>query len=440
LFLSCTLIYIIVCFCLNKHFAREEGYVSTIPLFTLLASIYYVAIPFELNVTGCEGYTTERGFFVEMPFDMQAIVVLMATSAVVSFSAGYKLSGCRIQPESFIFEAKNIIIDRTSFFIAINLMFFLSSVLLLLFFRDELIYSIAGYGGNVAQTYSNSTYSYIKSIFTMSTSVLIFLHLCIKKTIGIGLALTLTLVAIGILTSDKDPILLAALPMLTWLIAKANRKKKYLILSFLVLIGGSVFALVLVPIFSLYRAGINIFSMDLVDHYYFSFTQIDPSGPFISLADSLRDLKPLLYGKTYIDGLTILVPKIVWANRPLDLAEQFARDFLPLWEPGFGVGYSLMTEGLINFGYLGAFVHYFTIGFGWGVGWRMISLCTASSLHMNVLYRTIGFYLLTIVHRGPLSQIVKTLILFMMPLLVTTMLIHFLKSVATDYSANVDLR
>jgi len=440
LFLSCILIYIIVCFFVNKHFTRAEGYVSTIPLFTLLASIYYVAIPFELNVTDSEGYITGHGFFVEMPFDMQAIVVLMATLAVVSFSAGYKLSGCKVQPESFIFEAKNVIIDRTNFVVAINLMFFLSSVLLLLFFRDELICSIAGYGGNVAQTYSNSTYGYIKSIFTMSTSVLIFLHLCIKKTIGIGLVLAFILVAIGILTSDKDPFLLAALPMLTWLIVKASRKKRYLILSLLALIGGSVFALVSVPVFSLYRAGINIFGMDLVDHYYFSFTQIDPSGPFISLADSLRDLKPLLYGKTYIDGLAILVPKIFWANRPLDLAEQFARDFLPLWEPGLGVGYSLMTEGLINFGYPGAFVHYFTIGFTWGLGWRMISLCTASSLYMNVLYRTIGFYLLTIMHRGPLSQIVKTLILFMIPLLVTTMLIHFIKSNAMDYSANANLR
>ena len=427
LYLTCSVVIV--------YYSQREGLVSTGLVFVICATVYYVAIPVELFLSKSEGYFSNEGVFISLPYAAQALVIFLATLAIVAFMLGYNLSGYRAKPEAFFQSAvPRLFSKNSSVSVSVNFIMFLSLICLLIFFREELSSSISGYELNVATVHLNSSYSYLKFIFTITTSICAFTYLCVRKRNTVGLLLIFLVVAFGIASSDKNPILIGSLPLVCWMCIHGYKKQWFSITATLILVLGFALVLILLPIFSLYRAGVDIFSVDLMERYYFSFTRIDPAGPFISLSEALRDSGPLSFGSTYLKNFAILIPKMLWVNRPLDLGEQFAMDFLSSWSPGQGLGYSLMSEGLVNFGYLGAFLHYFIIGFMWGMVWRIVGCLIKGALYPNIFYRTVGFYLLVLMHRGASLQILKSLLHFLVPLVVIGLIVKMALSSVTTTS------
>ena len=92
----------------------------------------------------------------------------------------------------------------------------------------------------------------------------------------------------------------------------------------------------------------------------------------ISLVIAIEGELPRTYGSTYLYALVAWVPRVIWKDRPDDLAQEFALDNIPNWQPGMGLGYSLLAEAYLNFGYVGVFLQYFGIAFGLGLVWRKL--------------------------------------------------------------------
>ena len=86
--------------------------------------------------------------------------------------------------------------------------------------------------------------------------------------------------------------------------------------------------------------------------------------------------------------------------------------------PGQGMGYSLLGESYLNFGFFGAFFQYFLIGFLWGKTWNFFKN-KFSKINYNLwlsIYYVFGFYILLVMHRAFSSAIFKQLLLVVIPL------------------------
>ena len=73
----------------------------------------------------------------------------------------------------------------------------------------------------------------------------------------------------------------------------------------------------------------------------------------ISLVIAIEGELPRTYGSTYLYALVASALRVIWKDRPDDLAQEFALDNIPNRQPGMGLGYSLLAEAYLNFGYVG---------------------------------------------------------------------------------------
>jgi oligosaccharide repeat unit polymerase len=216
----------------------------------------------------------------------------------------------------------------------------------------------------------------------------------------------------GVYASTKDQLLIAVLGLLTYFTV-ANPIK-----NFFLLIIGFIFLILLAPLgllwFSLYRSGV-IINMEALYAVLEKgvIRNTDPAGPIAVFNDLFNSGVDMKFGSTYLDTFYLLVPKFVWANRPLDVAEKYAQETLKYWLPGQGLGYSLLIEGYINFSYFGVFIQYFTTGLLWGITWNLVKKIVLNiSVYIWLsLYSIFGFFLIIIIHRSPFSGTPKQMFL-----------------------------
>ncbi len=417
------ILYLAVSFSVIRHSFRVEGLISTGLLLVILSTIYYVSIPLELILTHGNDYFI-AGVHVEISNYDNIFIIINTSVSILAFYIGYVVSGYR--PDfNFIKSNVEYSLSKTkSFEISIKILLFFSSIVLFVFLRSELFVSMSGYSSNYSNVYNNPIYSYTVFVFTLSLSVYACYKLCLYDCKFLGVLLVFFGVLFGILTSDKNPILISMLPFVAKVNMSIIHRKTGIFFLIFVLPLGFIALLMLIPAFSLYRAGIDIFSFELLKYYKFSFTSIDPAGPFVSLVETLKGEESLRLGFQYVKDLLVLIPRSVFPGRPFDLSEQFARGFIKNWQPGLGLGYSFMAEGLVNFGRYFCFLHFFIVGFFWGCVWRIIRAFLKNKAHTDILYRTLGLYLIVLMHRGPSLSLVKMMLHFFVPLCVLIILVR----------------
>jgi hypothetical protein len=221
---------------------------------------------------------------------------------------------------------------------------------------------------------------------------------------------------ISIYSSSKDPIVLSFVPILVtyWIIALKERFGAAVLYS-VVLIPAIVFASIA---FSFFRAGVpvqDIFSVtNIAQHFEINgaFLNLDPGGPMISISSRLNYKVPLRFGSTYLENIYLMIPKAIFPNRPMDLAENFAQQRMDDWTPGRGLGYSLLAEGIDNFSVYFAFFHFLIFGLMWGWVWRFFNHIFVSLGEGQMIFffqEVIGAYLLFICFRQTTSGIFKTI-------------------------------
>lgn len=399
---------VIICYVLDTSI-KTDGFVKVVFLFILFAFIYYLGLPIEMTIRGTSlsatGFVSDR---------VLMIIISMGALSMVGFILGFKMSGYRFyDPQPFVWSENRFL------FVSALILFMLSGAILFTFFRDSLLSSSSSYAGNFTETYNNPIYAYLKEIFISSTAILI-LMMTIKRSwyLLIAMMLSVTLIIFGITTSDKDPLLLTALAWGIYFFLFLTKIRFQKTITYLLLL---IILVVLIPslslLFALNRSGdIAEFKNQLeINGIYKNF---DATGPLVSLVETLE--KPnvnIEYGKTYYWGFVGWIPKSVWPGRPLDLSESYAKEKLADWQPGQGLGYSLLTEAYINFGVSGALIQYFLIGLLIGLIGKLNQWLFREPIAPFAFFIWMS-YSIAIMHRGPFN-LPSTYVRFVLPLLIS---------------------
>jgi hypothetical protein len=236
----------------------------------------------------------------------------------------------------------------------------------------------------------------------------------------------------GILTADKEPLLLALLVCASFFEFRKIRFWKFATIS----LCGVVGIIILVILFNLYRTRMPFGEVLYnVPWGAISFTKLDPAGPMVSVVSVISDDVPLRYGKTYITNIGVIIPKAVWPDRPLSLSEEFARDFLKDYSEGRGLGYSPLAESFLNFHIPGAFIQFLIFGFLFG-GFLQF-LRKRVFIHQEHLLGSfiyiVGYQILITSFRSSFIGPLKSVILFMAPYCVVFILLRLLGKIASQH-------
>lgn len=399
------LLYIAAFFFVCRLFSKREGYYSTVAIFGIAAYIYYIGIPVEMSLSNSHFIETS---YISLTLTTSQLnqIIGMGLIAFLAFSLGYRISGFNPFKKSTI-DTK--ISPKKPIRYSVIFVWISSLMAILLFFYDSIIAS-STYVGAYTTRYGNPLFALLAGYAVIITALIAATTIRKGKIkhLVLGIILVSVVILWGIYSSDKDSLLLGLLALGACFIAwKLNQRFGFLILMiFLVCLGILSFIM-----FNMYRGGAPL----SLAFERLSLMRFDPAGPFVSMAYILNNPGDYKWGATYINLFSLLVPRAVWAGRPLDLSEQFARQVIPDWQPGQGLGFSLLAEAYLNFAWWGIFVQYFLIGLLWGYFWRVLRriFCWHYSTPLwQSLYTTFGYYLLIIMHRGSVAGVLKSLILF----------------------------
>jgi hypothetical protein len=135
-------------------------------------------------------------------------------------------------------------------------------------------------------------------------------------------------------------------------------------------------------------------------------------------AHILANQETITYGRGLVDTFSIFVPRVIWPDRPMDPSEAFAKDVIPNWEPGMGLGYSPLIEAYTNFGLWFSFLEFLAFGLVWGWMWRgFMRLFTFynAPMHLDIIYRIAGYYVLLMFFRGLIAGSLKQALMYLIP-------------------------
>ena len=412
-----TLLYFVVFIIVVKLFSRQEGYYSTLAVFGIGCYIYYIGIPFEFYVLSIEEF--KKGSIVlSLSTAQLSQIIIMGTIAFLAFSLGYYLSSFNPLKMSRGLQNRFPRIPYSLKLICIG-----SLIFLLIFFYKN-IFAVSTYEAAYGVRYSNPAFSLLCNFVVLYgvviASTVIFRGKILDKILGMGfIALIFSW---GIYTSDKNVILFGLLAVAASS-SSFIRKKDFVSFSYIII--GCVVLIYLIKVFSLYRGGHNLYPAFSLAIKQFGLRYIDPLGPFVSLQHILNNCSDLQYGQTYLHIFYLIIPKFLWQERPLDLSEQFAVDNIVNWSPGQGIGYSPLAEAYLNFSWIGPVVQYLLLGLLWGYFWKVLRK-VLWHFHQGLwqcLYYILGYYLLILMHRGPIAGLMKSLILYIFPLIVIVIFI-----------------
>lgn len=386
--------------------SKSEASFSSLTIFGLGAFLYYVAIPLEMSLRGLDHFVLS-GEAISVTPDIQLKIASLGTMALLGFALGYHASG--FNP----FEATNegpLSAPKgkgervpTHVWLVTGT----SVIWLLIFYRSELA-AISTYQGHYTVSYSSPLFSLLGEFAVLGVALSASILICrdTNRRPLLGLALAAPIFAWSVYSSDKDPILIGALAVGSRFLVQSGK-------HYARTLAGVVLTVVLsgpsLQIFSTYRA--DLFLTGDALRFDGLMLDRDPTGPLVSLVETI-DAKNLRfrYGTTLADSVILLVPKAIWPDRPMDLSEQFIRDRMNnSWQPGMGMGYSLLAESYLNFGWLGPLLQYGLLGLAWGYGWKLVqrNFLQVGVAYWRATYCTVAFYTLLIMHRAPSSFPVK---------------------------------
>ncbi|QEG36649.1 O-antigen polysaccharide polymerase Wzy [Bythopirellula goksoeyrii] len=391
-------LYLIMFYICAVRFASREGYWSPVIVFGITAFYYYLSLPLELYFRGQEVFTAYPAVFGISP-EVRNAIGISAVLALLGFVAGHLLSGVGRLGAHRDFMPDRRLPNSLKYLALFSL------IAIFLLYRFTLFENL-GYQDANERRYNDPLFGYLTRL------CLLLSCLCVGVIVqrkGLARApaflIAALVVAWGFYTSDKNPILQAALGLSTYWVGARSRSMKHLYIY----CGAAVLAIASLPLFSAFRAHAPIDIRSAVAD--FSVQNTDAKGPMISLVLALEEDGPQFYGSSYLYALVGWVPRAIWPNRPNDLAQEFAFDHMPNWQPGMGLGYSLLAEAYLNFGKVGVFLQYFGIAFGLGRLWRGLYNLFArygATPYWRASLAVTYFGILAIMHRVPSGYVVQS--------------------------------
>jgi hypothetical protein len=293
-------------------------------------------------------------------------------------------------------------------------------IVLAVFYHGFISNAIQSYEASYSVQYVNPLPTFMMELFALLSSVMA-VYLALKRNPLCWLA-SLALFA-GNLTQclmmhEKTPVVFGLFGI-GYLYFYWVRNKQLAIIG---AVAGFALALfVLLPMYHIINDGHKNEGIikQYIEYYHPTFTSIDPSGPMSTAVAIMKEDKPKLWGESFVKDLSLFVPRAIWPDRPIDISEQFAREKIPNWEPGVGLGFSPLGEAYMNFGFGFSFIEFLAFGLLWGWMWRGFkNLLTYynAPMHFDVIYRIMGSYIILLFFRGLFMGSIKKLIMCMIPI------------------------
>lgn len=405
------LFYILTVRFVLKRFEKLYGVFNFIFFFTVFHIAYTLMIPIELIFFKVSRFS--------VAFLNPEIYILWSFIAYLGFIIPFLIAGRKkIKLKYTRVPIKTSLKNLNIFFV---FYFFIG----ILFFRNSILKG-GTYYGNIELS-SNPLYKFYINIGIVCSAVIISIYMRNKKYVKGGIIM-LCLILWSLYSSDKNPILIGFLGVLFGFNIFFKKKRSFLYLNVIIIV---------IPVFSIlfssYRAG----RIESVDIYRSLYSNSDPKGPFKSIIYAEKGLNntELSYGESYIKSLATWVPSSIWKNRPEDLSIQFAKENISDYYKGLGLGFSPIAEGLINFGSLGPFLHYF-----FNASCLVLLFMFLKSLKMSQISNYISnlflIVYLTMMHRSPFN-LPADIIRILIPLLLIFYIRKFsTRNECTSYISN----
>jgi hypothetical protein len=401
LFVALVALYLATFLGCAMRWRAREGFWAPAVIFGISAFYYYLAVPVELFLRGQDVFAITPGTFV-VTAEARVTIAWCALLALAGFALGHQASGLgRAITQADAPAPRGL--PNSLRLIAVG-----AVALFVLLYRTKLFEKLAYTDANELR-YTDPVFCYLTRL-TLLVGCLaagIVLH---RRGWRKAPALVIVALAVawGLHTSDKNPLLKAALAVSAgWVGSRNSGSLRHLALY----CGAAVLAVGGLPLFSAYRAGGPLDVRAAVTD--FSVLDTDASGPMISLVVAIEEETERFYGRSYLFSLVAWVPRLLWPDRPNDLAHEFALDQIPDWQPGSGLGYSLLAEAYLNFGYAGAFAQYFVLAFCLGRFWRLLYNLLARSgatAYWRAMLAVTYYEILILMHRAPSSGILQSCI------------------------------
>lgn len=389
-------------------------------VFGASAALYYYGIPVELSL-GFASHATVFGDQAPTYEQLLQISVVATSSATLFFigllMAGHRDFGWRRNKDGWLMELPREV-DGVGLRRRCIALVALGLTLMATLYRREFLGKFESYEANQGISYNESGLSWLTSLLCFGLAL--SAHASVSRSWPLVVLMSGLLCGFGLLSSDKNPILLAVLAVVPGSLYSAGTPARVRSVRTISIVSLLVIGVLLAPAFSMYRSGVRL--GEFVERYQFSFTRIDVAGPFRSLVASLDSPEPppAGAGAMYWNDLKTLIPKSLYPDRPLNPAEEFAESNIKQWAPGKGLGYSLLADGVRRYGVTYAPLQYFVLGFLWGLYWRLVGWLAIGSSGVPGLYTILGGAILVLMHRGPMVGAVKPLLIFGLPLLLVT--------------------
>ena len=391
-------VYIVLFLWSANFYARRGGYWHPVTLFGISGFYYYLGVPLELQLKHRDLHMVEPTLFY-LPYEARVTVALLAVLALLGFVFGYHMSGMQrvladIRPQ-----------QREPLPWSLTIICFGLLGMLFAVYGTQLFQQLSYHEANEMR-YNDSFFSYCTRMLMLAAAIVAgafayqrrFMHWGFFASVG-------GLVGWGFFTSDKNPLLMAAMGMGTYWIGSRSRSKFYLAFY----CSGALAVTVLLPAFSAWRVNATPNWAQLVES--FTLEHQDANGPMMSLSSAINGDEHPLYGSSYLYAMGASIPRSIWPDRPYDLAQEFAHENVVQWKPGLGFGYSLLAEAYLNFGYLGTFLQYFVTGYGLNRLWLALMPLFANRRALGAWAATLSvvqLQMIVVMHRAPISMVAQT--------------------------------
>ncbi len=285
-----------------------------------------------------------------------------------------------------------------------------------IFFRDDLLASTESYEGKISGNYTASGYAFfINSALTLLSLLANYLILNLRRHTIAASIFIIMFCLIAVLTFSKAPFIYAALCAFCSLYR--YRKFPFWLTLTALIVGMLISTMFFIPAFSIYR-GSGEFILAVPDADALSLVLSEASGPFAIMHLALNgyvsvDNHPLWH------SFVLWMPRAVWADRPLDIAEGFAQQVIVGWQAGFGLGFSPFAEGFARYGMAGSALFMAMVGSVTALLQTVLSRFVPKPVRIPTML-TIGGIVSVLVLRGAFSGLITQAIQNWVPVIIVS--------------------
>lgn len=409
-----SLIYVMIIH--SKLFGRR-GFLEPVSVFFLAFLYYsYLAPIVMLN-------------FDYFSFDLSGVTNYVSIDSIekssILFAIGY--TGFALSYFLCTFKSKNIeyktgnnklkaiISDRYT----VILLVFVFMVLLLLstVFRGQLLASTQSYEGKISGNYNNSVYAFLVNIaLTLLSLIYNYIILQTRRVYLITTFGVFLFFALAVATYSKAPMIYSALCVFCAL--HRLHRIPNTVLLFGIIIGAVVMSIFFIPMFSIYRATGEL-TLQQLNGQGVGLMISEASGPFTIVHLALNGYVKA-DGHPIWQSFALWIPRAIWPDRPLDIAEAFAQQVIANWQAGFGLGFSPFAEGYARMGFFGCFFFMALIGAMMALINRLFASFLEEKLRIPATL-TIGGIISVLVLRGALSGLITQSLQNWLPVVVISL-------------------